>query len=77
MRANKSINSDLWEVKEKEKSRRSRRAKISKTFGSNFITYLLENEPQIYFFFFLKKKKQCQLHKNYYGKRPSIMRHNP
>jgi hypothetical protein len=54
MRANKSINNDLWEVKEKEKSRRSRRAKISKTFGSNFITYLLENEPQIYFFF--KKK---------------------
>jgi len=74
MRANKSINSDLWEVKEKEKSRRSRRAKISKTFGSNFITYLLENEPQIYLFF---KKKQCQLHKHYYGKRPSIMRHNP
>jgi len=57
MRANKSINSDLWEVKEKEKSRRSRRAKISKTFGSNIITYLLENEPQIFFFFFFKKKK--------------------
>ena len=28
--------------------RRSKRAKISKSFGPDFLTYLLENEPQSY-----------------------------
>ena len=31
---------------ESDDPRRSKRVRISKSFGSDFLTYLLENEPQ-------------------------------
>ena len=36
------------ELMKDEELRRSKRLRISKSFGPNFLTYLLENEPQTF-----------------------------
>ena len=38
----------IYELETKEEPRRSKRARVEKSFRPNFLTYLLENEPQTY-----------------------------
>ena len=39
---------NLDELEKEDTPRRSKRARVEKSFGPEFLTYLLENEPQTY-----------------------------
>jgi len=41
-----SLDQELMEERNEVKPKRSKRAKTSKSFGPNFLTYMLEDEPQ-------------------------------